>query len=72
MEQTNHCVPCRGTGKVDCPVCGGDGAMPQDPDRPCSCCDGRGYVLCSCCGGSGRQCDPGQISSAHETTPPNR
>lgn len=51
-----YCSKCKGSGKIICPTCGGQGRKP-DPARgiaPCPTCLGEGKVKCPNCGGSGR------------------
>ena len=47
------CPECRGSGKLNCPVCDGTKIDPRTEDKPCGYCGGKGYVGCTVCMGKG-------------------
>ena len=61
-EHGDTCLACDGTGRADCPACGGEGHVFNEfledqglcPDARCV----AGRVPCEACGGSGRAAGP--------------
>lgn len=51
----DDCDDCKGSGKVECYNCGGDGYSGWNNDEFCTRCNGRGMLNCSRCRGTGRK-----------------
>lgn len=52
---TERCLNCKGSGKIDCPICDGWGETQNGHDRvACRACGRSGNVVCHTCSGSGK------------------
>jgi len=51
----DDCDYCKGSGKLECPSCGGDGYCGWNNDEYCTSCKGRGMERCYHCHGTGRK-----------------
>lgn len=51
----DDCPTCKGTGRITCYSCGGDGYSGWSNDEFCTSCNGSGYRKCYDCNGLGRK-----------------
>jgi hypothetical protein len=62
-----NCSKCGGTGKVECPNCGGT-KVERGSGNPCNKCDHAGWVSCPQCGGGGSSSSSDSSSSNSKMT----
>jgi DnaJ-class molecular chaperone len=58
MVNIQSCSGCQGAGRIDCPVCNGQGRVSKKwtllQITECQECGGIGKLICSLCGGVGK------------------
>lgn len=54
-KRYDDCSTCKGSGKIECSSCGGDGRSGWSNDEFCTSCNGSGMSRCYNCRGTGRQ-----------------